>query len=208
MAEHAGSRESTVGQITGAIATLFVKYGQIAGEPIPWSTFEAELQAALQEELTAAFVIIWLLTVEDDPGLGLLLPQAAMLGDAAGSSYAAGRSTTLAGLVISSLRDGTSQGRPLAELATPARAGSIAITETTGVIHAAETGAYGLGRRAAGLSGKQEGTWRCEEGACEICSPLDGVSREVWEAEFPDGPPSPHPRCQCWVDWEPLAVAE
>lgn len=41
--------------------------------------------------------------------------------------------------------------------------------------------------------------WRTEPGACPICSPLNGTTRE-WKIKFPHGPPA-HPRCRCWLDW-------
>lgn len=37
--------------------------------------------------------------------------------------------------------------------------------------------------------------WRCEEGACDDCEPLDGEPESVWRDVYPQGPPEPH--CNC-----------
>ncbi len=34
---------------------------------------------------------------------------------------------------------------------------------------------------------------------CPICKPLNETPRSYWGRFFPDGPPSPHSRCMCWV---------
>lgn len=44
--------------------------------------------------------------------------------------------------------------------------------------------------------------WRVEPGACPICSPLDGTTRE-WRRVFPDGPPG-HPNCRCHLEWREI----
>lgn len=41
--------------------------------------------------------------------------------------------------------------------------------------------------------------WRTEPGACNICEPLEGTTREVWGAKFPRGTPA-HKRCRCWIE--------
>lgn len=41
--------------------------------------------------------------------------------------------------------------------------------------------------------------WRTEPGACDICEPLEGTTREVWGAKFPRGTPA-HKRCRCWIE--------
>lgn len=41
-------------------------------------------------------------------------------------------------------------------------------------------------------------------GPCKICGPLEGTIREVWSAQFPDGPPQPHPGCVCEIIYENL----
>lgn len=46
------------------------------------------------------------------------------------------------------------------------------------------------------------GIWNTEEGACEICAPLEGEPEEVWGRYFPEGPPGPHVGCQCFLTWE------
>lgn len=41
--------------------------------------------------------------------------------------------------------------------------------------------------------------WRTEPGACPICAPLEGTTRE-WRARFPEGPPG-HKNCRCHLEW-------
>jgi hypothetical protein len=80
----------------------------------------------------------------------------------------------------------------------PKRIEGVAIDETTRARHAG--GEAGV-EATVGLS--DEDIWRCDwrhDNVCEICSPLDGMPRSVWELRFPDGPPDPHPRCRCWID--------
>lgn len=206
MAEHAALRTATAGQLQQALAEVFTKYGKLEAEKIPWQQLEYEVQAVMQRETTAAFALLFMATVDDDPGLGLLLPSAALQGEAAALTYGAQSGRLVAVPLVRNLQDAVARGRGLADVATVARAEGIAVTEVTRTITAAEGSAYGLGRKAAGLQGDQDGIWRIERGACPVCVELDGTHRDVWSIPFPSGPPSPHPHCQCWIDWLPLAV--
>ena len=50
--------------------------------------------------------------------------------------------------------------------------------------------------------------WHAEPDACEICLPLNGQPEEEWIEDFPYGPAA-HPRCRCWLTFEPAeAIAE
>ena len=79
------------------------------------------------------------------------------------------------------------------------RAVLIAITLIT-VAASAAFNEYADGLRALGV--QIEVIWRTaeDEMVCEhICAPLNGQPREVWAAQFPQGPPA-HPRCRCGLE--------
>jgi hypothetical protein len=46
--------------------------------------------------------------------------------------------------------------------------------------------------------------WKTEEdkGVCPTCEPLNGTPRSYWGRFFPLGPPTPHSRCRCHVEYE------
>ena len=79
-----------------------------------------------------------------------------------------------------------------------------AVTETTA--------AQSIGAETAmkldpfGLS--NDDIWITEYDAkvCPICRPLHERKREVWEAQFPDGPPA-HPNCRCTIQYANRALA-
>lgn len=217
MADHNGIRAQSEQQLATAIERVFDRYGAVEVERIPWSELENELAAVIQEETAAAFALIWLAMLDEDPGLGLLMPaHAPDLARAAGGQYAAGRARDVAAGFVSGAREQVSRKAAAGvvpadiwrEIATPGRAERIAVTETTKTITEAETAVYRDGRGAAGLTGKQLGVWHTaeDEGVCPTCRPLDGTPRETWERVLPGGPPA-HPNCRCWIEWEPLAVA-
>jgi hypothetical protein len=90
----------------------------------------------------------------------------------------------------------------------PGRAARMAVDAVT-------TGQTAGGEWAVGMfvGTSPNDRWKCnphlsKSGPCEICSPLDGQPREVWEAEFPMGPPGPHSSCCCEIIYEALDNAE
>lgn len=208
MARHLPLRTATAAQLQQALAEVFRKYGTLSAEKIPWQQLEMEVEAVMQREAAAAFALLFIAAVDDDPGLGLLLPSAGVQGEAAALAYGAQRGRLVSSPLIRNLQDAVARGRGLADVATVARAEGIAITEVTRTVTAAEDTAYGLGRKAAGLQGQQDGVWHIDPmvANCPVCVDLDGTHRAVWGLQFPAGPPDPHPKCQCWIEWVPLAV--
>ena len=85
------------------------------------------------------------------------------------------------------------------ELLDPAfnknRAGLIAITLITVAASMAED-EYISDIRAMGYQIREYWETREDERVCSICSPLHNTTRDVWGAEFPEGPPA-HGRCRC-----------
>ena len=86
----------------------------------------------------------------------------------------------------------------------PHRVETIAIDETTAAqFSGGESGVDAT----VGLS--DDDRWRCDwryDNVCEICSPLDDQRRSVWSEHFPEGPPTPHPRCRCWIQYSSVAA--
>ncbi len=106
------------------------------------------------------------------------------------------------------------------------RALTVGITETTRLISAGEAWAAGSVRRTdAGRmvvvdhEGRPTGEelppgeqlvggrtlvafWITERDGkvCPVCSELHGHRAEVWQSQFPSGPPA-HPRCRCYLVW-------
>jgi hypothetical protein len=79
-----------------------------------------------------------------------------------------------------------------------------AVDETTTAQHAG--GEAGI-EATVGLN--ENDIWRCDwrhDNVCEECSPLDEKPRSVWSAKFPDGPPSPHFFCRCWIQYAPIGA--
>ena len=77
------------------------------------------------------------------------------------------------------------------------RAQTIATTEITraygqaATITQQEVAAQGL------VTLRQWVTWR-DDRVCPICGPLHNTFEDVWQLEFPDGPPA-HVNCRCWL---------
>lgn len=77
----------------------------------------------------------------------------------------------------------------------PVRAQMIGVTETTRAF-ARGTLEYRDQLRAMGMD--MEAVWHTsgDEKVCPICGPLSGQPEDVWQDEFPDGPPA-HVNCRC-----------
>lgn len=78
------------------------------------------------------------------------------------------------------------------------RMDGIAVNETT---QAQYVGGDNVIRATVGISQKDRWFTRADRHVCPICSPLHRTLRDVWEREYPEGPPA-HPNCRCWIEWE------
>lgn len=78
------------------------------------------------------------------------------------------------------------------------RAENVAVTETTTAQSAG--GEIGVGM-TVGTS--PDDTWfTVNDGkVCPICTPLHKTPRSYWARFFPAGPPGPHARCRCWIEY-------
>lgn len=78
------------------------------------------------------------------------------------------------------------------------RADLIAATEVTGATTAGERAARVI---LENMGLKMVAIWSAERNACDVCAGLHGHSESTWALQFPDGPPSPHPNCRCWLHY-------
>ncbi len=78
------------------------------------------------------------------------------------------------------------------------RAERMVVTETTRAQHEGSETAVA---RTVGIS--PQDVWHTVEDGkvCPICRPLNRTPRSHWVRFFPDGPPDPHPRCRCYIEY-------
>ncbi len=84
----------------------------------------------------------------------------------------------------------------LVKIFGPARAESVAVTETT-----AAQGAGGEAAIGATVGWSEADLWitRNDERVCPKCDPLHRQPRSVWNFYY-ENPPA-HPRCRCWIQY-------
>lgn len=82
---------------------------------------------------------------------------------------------------------------------SPARADTVAITETTEAISQGEH--YGAAELAA-IAILLIPVWDTEDDdkVCPLCGPYERQRQNVWQGDFPTGPPA-HPNCRCRLSW-------
>ena len=85
--------------------------------------------------------------------------------------------------------------RAISTLYSEGRAGAVAVTAVTKATTDGQQVTISLIERDTGAQLK--GFWKAQDGACDVCRPLDGKGPEVWAPLFPGGPPGPHPHCKC-----------
>lgn len=103
--------------------------------------------------------------------------------------------------IIGQLADGTLQKEQVVDLIRPmfgeVRARMIATTEITRARSQAAM-MYRKELEARGVRTVERWLTAEDERVCAICGPLDHTTREVWGAQFPEGPPA-HVNCRCGV---------
>ena len=194
------NRES---ELAAALLAAFARLRAdlLAGKP-DFFGFASDVTAALRNSLAATFAAAggWLaVEMAGTPTGGDGRITEAML-RTRGEAYAAGVAAALAMKIANDVRFGSATMLPIgatdaqrqsstAQLFTPARAQSIAITETTRAISAGEDDVAALIAVATQLAV----TWFWEiedERACDLCKELDGSER-------PGVQPPRHPGCRC-----------
>lgn len=201
------SRRTREKELTAALAIM---WAQAAKAPTPDNLFRVRfaMPAAAMETLRKVYI----------EAAGQLAAQYGMEVDSAVIEKAANRwatmyaqqladevsNTTFAKAnqaMMKSAGDGGVFQDLMAAAFSDARAESIAITEITRTITAAEQGlaAYMLAMQL----GTPRNTWHTagDERVCDVCGPLDGTGPEGYGAVSISGPPA-HPRCRCWLEWE------
>lgn len=108
-------------------------------------------------------------------------------------------------------------GEPIGQILTPDRAARTAATAITAAASAVEIEARAaqtapdqpapkrdqFGRiPLAQIRDGQIAIWQTERDSrvCKICAPLHGQDQDVWQDEFPFGPPA-HPNCRCFLNY-------
>lgn len=167
---------------------------QAARGQVDWIKFEAEVQAALEKQLAAVFLLAAASFAGSQRQAGTF--DGAMWA----SGYARGLASEIAQTSATKLALGTDPeiifGRPRAE--------GIAVTETTSAITRGEAEVAAQIESTTG--DRLDPFWRTERDAsvCPTCKPLDRQPFEVYGQQFPAGPPA-HPHCRCYLEYKRLA---
>lgn len=101
-----------------------------AGEPVDWPAWEERLRKELEDELAAVFLLIFMVMRDDQS-------RATQLA----SRFASSRAGTLLDRMRRNFRNEVNSGVPARDVFSPTRAETIAITEITTAISAAENAA-------------------------------------------------------------------
>jgi hypothetical protein len=199
---------------------------RLATDPhnLPWTAWEADLARRMEGPLIASYIeaarqegkkkgVDW-----DDDEIRALA-KAWVLGYVLVLAREITGSTQTMGVVA--LRRSEMEGTPLAdELAgtfSRGRAESVGVTETTRTFVVGQRAAVDrfVSQRTQELA-LEMGTGKPtpqpplvvpywitsgKKNMCPICIPLNGLPEDEWPHAFRDGPPSPHPHCQCDLDW-------
>lgn len=219
--------------VSDVFAELRAAYDR--GEPVPWDRLKTVTQETLEDELTAVYLLVFLIMADD--GLQNVTALAQSQGRAWVSTHAKGLATALVGNARRELASGT----PADRVFGGQRAAVLAATEVTRAISQAEIDA----RRANAAAGKPRpeaprpspeerpgepappgpgisgslldvgdgltAIWITErdDRVCPICRPLHRRPARDWDTLFPQGPPA-HPNCRCSLEYvpaEPVATA-
>lgn len=184
------------------------------GEPIDWPKWEERAKKELEDELAAVFILIFLMMREDQTRASQLA-----------SAFVSRRVGSLITRMRGNFRNEINSGVPVQDVFSPSRAETIAITEVTTAISAAENAARqesaadDPAERARGdfeTPGTpvqppvivNDGTiaiWQTQEDerVCPVCGPLHDRRADSWASQFPEGPPA-HPRCRCFLIYKAL----
>jgi hypothetical protein len=185
------TREQREDEIANALVLLFAEWDSRPFDPIAFadnlaSVLESRL-AAVYQEAAANFL----------GGMAATIPDEEIVQNA--STWAAGYTPTLSSTIArTTIPDDIGAF-------SPARAETIAMTEVTRAISAAEMAIVAalvvLATEEGG--GELEPIWYTSkrENVCPICRPLHAKSKEIWGRVAPNGPPA-HPRCFCHLTWK------
>jgi hypothetical protein len=207
-------------QLAGSLSEILALVRQRVdrGEAVPWADLESQARDALEDQLAAAFVVIFLMMADQG------LQNDTLLAQSLSSRWARQQSGLIASGLFGNLRREVSSGSDAARVFSGRRAEVIAATEITRAVSAAELEARRVNAQLAagrtrpaeapalppsdrGLTVVQDGlvaVWITErdDRVCPICSPLDRQREESWIGQYPFGPPA-HPNCRCYLEYRP-----
>lgn len=190
---------------------LFSIYQANGGDDPNFAAIEAQTREKLSAELLAVYLLM-LGTMDDDFEIGIEMSDRHALA----ANYAQTRAADVSSRMVDNMRFELDQLRAMrnggqfteeeyrsrmADIFGESRAQTIAATEVTAAASAGEQAAASI---ATAKGNGLIAVWRTEEDGrvCPICAPLDQEPVEVWENEFPGGPPA-HPNCRCSLIWVP-----
>jgi len=210
--------------VATAIGDRFAVAREIAdgGSPVHWPTLRDQIRDGITPATEGAYlgVLALMLAGDEIPALGRL----------AANRWATATATATADGIVAKSAAKLSTGAAPATVFAPSRAESIAITNTTRTITAAETEARRIGARISGAGSEPpklptslerprggdgfdlpgpltvpDGLlaiwWTERDGrVCEICRPLHRKPYSEWSNVAPAGPPA-HIRCRCWLEY-------
>lgn len=105
-----------------------------AGELIVWDEFRVDVQGVLEDELAAVFLVVFLMMLDDED-----LQSVTPLGQALGQAWASAHARVLTTRLIENIRRDLAMGRAVLTIFDDNRIETIAATEVTRAITAAET---------------------------------------------------------------------
>lgn len=216
-ADRYSHEDALAAEIAAILADL---EGRIArGEIFYWLDVQREIAAKLEAELTAVFLIIFLMMADE----GLSNLQA--LADSVGRAWAKRHADKLASYLAGNLSRELARGIEASRVLSPARAERLAITEVTRAITAAETEARRanaelMRRRGESVDVPSMGPLDVGDGlvpvwitvkedllpgdspVCPVCLPLHKKPYPAWKNRFPNGTPA-HEHCRCHLEYVP-----
>lgn len=166
----------------------------VAGQ-VDWNKFEADVQAALEQQLAAVFLLA---------AIAMGASQSHVGGAAGGGTWATSYSRSVASEITATSAARIAAGADPATVFSEQRAETIAVTETTSAITRGEAEVAGDIETKTGKV--LEPFWQTARDAkvCPVCAPLNGTPRDVWGGDHPAGPPA-HPNCRCNLIYRTLS---
>ena len=171
-------------------------------QAIDWPQFERDAQQAAEDELRTAFVLIYLMMLDDSSRATQTAQRFAQV-----------NSQEVAKQLRTNVQRQVQAGLTSEMIFSSRRAEVIAATEITRAISSAEIAArtdrarLDPAKRSAPppdapilIDDGLVAIWQTleDERVCPICSPFNGRKADQWADQFPNGPPG-HPNCRCFL---------
>lgn len=166
-----------------------------SGVPVNWMGWTVRWGSVIARELREAFLdAAEALVGEHDGWLSDGDDRAATWASGRANWLVAGMATTTANAVV-----GATRYEDVEYLFSDSRASVIAATENTEAI---SKGQFYARDELLAIAILLIPVWDTEDDAdvCPICDPFERQRQNVWQGDFPTGPPA-HPNCRCRLSW-------